>query len=58
MTTSRIIGHDAIEYAERHGLTLKKYADPTEGAREDLSLDEAREIAKADPTLIYIDITE
>lgn len=56
MTTTTLTGHDAIEYAERHGLTLSKYNDPTELARDELSLDEAREIAAEDPSLIYLEV--
>lgn len=51
----RLTGSDAIDYAEAHGLTLSKYTDPTEEAREGLTPDEAREIAREDPTLIWID---
>lgn len=49
-----ITGQDAIEYAREHGLTLNKYADPTEDARQGLTADEAEEIAREDPSLIYI----
>ena len=55
-TMTRLTGYDAIAYAEQHGVRVCKYADPTEGAREDLSPDEAREIAAEDPSLIYLDI--
>lgn len=51
-----ITGFAAIEYAEEHGLTLGKYTDPTEEAREGLSVDEAREIADEDPSLIYVTV--
>lgn len=54
-TMSKLTGHAAIEYAETHGLTLSKYADPTEDGREGLSVDEAREVAKEDPSLIFIE---
>lgn len=47
-------GMDAIEYAEQHGLRLNKHADPTEDAREGLTVDEAREIAREDASLIYL----
>jgi hypothetical protein len=47
-------GHDAIDYAEAHGLTLNKYSDPMEGARELVDIAEAREIAADDPALIWI----
>jgi len=54
MNTSKIVrGTEAIELAEAAGLQLHKHADPTEGARE-LSLDEAREVAKEDPSLVYV----
>lgn len=40
-----------VEAGEK--IVLCKYADPEEGAREGLSLSEAREIAAEDPGLIY-----
>ena len=52
---SKITGYAAIEYAERHGLTLNKYADPTEDARDGLTPDDARQIAREDPSLIYVE---
>lgn len=58
MTTTMqttLTGTDAIRYAEQNGLTLSKYADPTEGAREGLTVDEARDVAAQDPGLIWID---
>lgn len=55
MTTKILTGHDAITYAEAAGLTLKKYADPIEGAREGLTVDEAREVAREDQGLIYLE---
>lgn len=52
----RIDGYNgAIEVAEATGRTLSKYEDPIEGARDGLSVREAREVANADPGLIYID---
>lgn len=56
MTTIKHTGLDAIAIAEELGLTLSKYADPTEDARDGLTPDEAREVAKEDPSLIYIAI--
>jgi hypothetical protein len=52
MTTTTITGHDAIAYAESTGATLHKHADPVDGARE-VTVDEAREIAREDVGLIY-----
>jgi hypothetical protein len=57
MTQTTLKGIAAIEYAEAHGLALKKYNDPTEDARENLTPDEAREIAAEDPSLIYLPVT-
>lgn len=54
--TQTITGTAAIEIAEREGLTLSKYEDPMEGAREGLRPSEAREIAAEDPGLIYLEI--
>lgn len=52
----RLHGYRAIEYAEKNSLTLCKYNDPTEAAREGLSIDEANSVAREDSDLIYIDI--
>ena len=54
--TTRIHGLEAIDYADAHGLTLSKHADPIEDAREGLSVDEARDIAGEDSSLIYVDM--
>lgn len=51
-TIRTLTGTEAIRLAEDNSFTLRKYADPTEGAR-DVSLEEARNIAKQDPSLIY-----
>lgn len=57
-TTTRLTGSDAIEYAERHGLTLSHYGTPIEDAREGVSTDDesVREMLHADPSLIYLDV--
>ena len=52
----RLHGLEAIDYATVYGLTLSKYADPSEDSQENLSTSKAMEIAKDDPNLIYIDI--
>lgn len=54
MITTTLTGHDAIRHATEHGITLSKRADPTEGARDGLSVEAAREIAREDPALIYV----
>lgn len=48
-------GREAIDYAEREGLTLHKHADPTEDARDGLTIDEAEGVAAIDPALVWID---
>ena len=53
-----LTGFEAIDYAERHDLLLSKYNDPIESAREDLTVDEAHEIAWEDPGLIYLEVRE
>lgn len=55
--TIRLTGHTALKYAEARGLTLSKYTDPIEEARDGLALEEARDIAYFDPSLIYVDAT-
>ena len=50
-------GWTAIRYAEKHDEfdgELRKYADPTEDAREGLSVSQAKSVAREDPGLIYL----
>ena len=55
----RLKGYDAIEFKRKHrGGNLKKYNDPTEGARSHLSVDRAERIAREDPSLIYMDVPD
>lgn len=50
----RTTGDSAIAAKEDDPtIVINKYADPTEDAREDITLDDAREIAAEDPGLIY-----
>jgi hypothetical protein len=53
---TKLTGYDAVEYAEDHDMPLNKYADPTEDARDDLTPDEARAVAKEDPSLVWIEV--
>lgn len=55
MKHKTITGQEAIKHAEENGSKLRKYADPIESGRE-VSIEEAREIAKIDPSLIYTTI--
>ena len=54
----KLTGIEAIDYARKNDLTLNKYADPTEEARTDMSVDEAEEVATEDPSLIWINEEE
>lgn len=58
MTSNRLTGRDAIEHARLHGLTLSKYQDPTDGSRDGLGVEDAEEIAREDPSLIYLDVDD
>jgi len=50
-----LIGYEAIDFKRSNSdAVLCKYADPIEDAQEDISLDDAEEIAAEDPTLIYV----
>ena len=49
-------GFAAIDYAEENGLLLSKHSDPTEPARDNLTVDEAHDIAWEDFNLIYLEI--
>jgi hypothetical protein len=51
-----LTGWGAIEWAERHGGTLQKYADPTERALKRISIEKAKRIAREDPRLIHLSI--
>ena len=47
-----LTGPEALAYAARTEAPLHKYADPVEGERE-VRLDEARELARLDPGLVW-----
>lgn len=62
---TRYIGHDAISLASlpgtlpsRMGVMLRKHSDPTGDPDRPVSIDEARDIAREDPSLIYADVTD
>ena len=46
----------AIEHALQTGTVLHKYADPIEGARDNLTADDAYAVALEDPSLIWCDV--
>lgn len=50
----KLAGYQAIEAKEKDpAIILGKHNDPTEDARENISIDEAWQIAKEDPSLIW-----
>jgi len=54
----RLTGFDAIEYAEKEGLTLHKAANGIDGGADGLSVAEAEAIADDDPELIWLEVPE
>jgi len=54
----RLTGFEAIEFAEKEGLTLNKAADSIDSGAEGLSIAEAEAIADDDPDLIWLDVAE
>lgn len=54
----RLTGFDAIEFAEKHNLRLKKHGDAVDGSARDLTIAEAEAIADEDEGLIYLDIAD
>lgn len=59
LNSARIEGGDALDHARANlGVLLNKYADPIEGVREGLSLEEAEEIAREDVSLLWCEIPD
>jgi len=55
--STMLTGLEAIEFAEKWGLLVCKYADPL-GDEAIIEPEVAREIAAEDPSLIYLDLEE
>src|SRR6476620_4552083 len=53
----RLSGFDAIEYAEKEGLTLNKSADSIDDGASGLTIAEAEAIADDRPDLIWVDVS-
>jgi len=55
-----ITGSNAIDFVIEAdaGLLLSKHSDPIEDGRDDLTIDEARDIAAEDEGLIYITVDD
>lgn len=54
----KLLGFEAIEYAEKESLPLNKKADAFDDDREGLTIAEAEAIATDDPDLIWIEVSE
>ena len=54
----RLTGFEAIEYAEKEGLTLNKMADSINEEAEALTIAEAEAIAADDPDVIWLEVAE
>lgn len=55
---TRLVGWDAIAFAERNGCTLSLHADGADPARDGVGVDEARRVAAARPERVYVDFDE
>ena len=51
-------GFDAIEFAEKHNLTLSKLGDDIDDAASGLTVAEAEAIADEDEDLIFLDVPD
>ncbi|HKB03144.1 MAG TPA: hypothetical protein VKD90_13040 [Gemmataceae bacterium] len=54
----RLTGYAAIEFAEKHNLTLKKHGDAIDEPADGLTVAEAEAIAEEDESLIYMDLSD
>lgn len=57
MSIQILRGHDAIDTAATLGMTLCKYADAVDNARANVTVDEARAIAREDASLLWLELT-
>lgn len=54
----RLTGLIAVQYCEARGgseFGLRKYADPIEGPRDNITPKYARDVISQDPSLVYLD---
>jgi hypothetical protein len=54
----RLTGFAAIEFAEKHGLTLTRKADAVDEYRTGLTVAEAEAVATEDEDLIFLDVPD
>lgn len=53
-----LTGFSAIEFAEKHNLSLQKRGDRIDPSARDLTVAEAEAIAVEDESLIYLDVPD
>lgn len=56
-TTYKITGNDAVRLAQRDGLTLRCRANPVAPEDREVTVSEAKDILREDPSLIYVSVT-
>jgi hypothetical protein len=54
----RLTGYAAIEFAEKHNLTLSKHGDAVDDPAHNLSVAEAEAVAEDDEELIFLDVPD
>jgi hypothetical protein len=54
----RLTGYAAIEFAEKHNLTLSKHGDAVDDPATGLTVAEAEAVAEEDEDLIFLDVPE
>jgi hypothetical protein len=55
---TRLVGWDAIAFAERSGCSLSVHADGADPARDGVDVAEARRVAATRPERVYVDFDE
>ena len=54
----KLTGFEAIEFAEKEGLTLNKAGDPIDGPVQGLTIAEAEALAANDPASVWLEIPD
>jgi len=54
----RLTGYAAIEFAEKHNLTLSKHGDAVDDPATGLTVAEAEAVAEEDEELVYLDVPD
>ncbi len=54
----RLTGYAAIEFAEKHNLTLSKHGDAVDDSATGLTVAEAEAVAEEDEDLVFLDVPD